>query len=181
MRVEIEIVEGTVPENGLVLERFAAKAVLQHDGRLLMLRSRHGDYKFPGGGVHSGETVVEALKRELREECGLRRIRVGEPMVRVLERRPAREAEAVFSMVSDYFRTACDDPESVGSGQQLDMYERDLELTPTWVEPWAAVRANLTLADSASGDVPWLQRETLVLIEILRLTSDSEKQLGEPR
>lgn len=45
--------------------------VLARDGRLLVQRERVGDeYAIPGGHVKIGETTVESLAREFREETG---------------------------------------------------------------------------------------------------------------
>ncbi len=49
-------------------------AIIEH-GRLLLIQRAHDPYQgwwgLPGGGVELGETVAEALRREVREETGL--------------------------------------------------------------------------------------------------------------
>lgn len=53
--------------------RNSAKAIVLNDGKILLNRciSRFGDYyALPGGGQRDGETLCEAVKRELLEETG---------------------------------------------------------------------------------------------------------------
>jgi ADP-ribose pyrophosphatase YjhB (NUDIX family) len=59
--------------------RVRATGVLIEDNSLLVLRQSTGDrrWSLPGGHVIAGETLAEAVKRELREETGLE-VEVGE-------------------------------------------------------------------------------------------------------
>lgn len=179
-RIDIELVEGDVSTPGHVIERLAVKAVLMRHGKLLMLRSRHGDYKFPGGGQEAGETPEEALTRELREECGLTGARFGQTLVQVRERRPAHEPDTVFCMLSDYVAAYLPSDAAARTidplGGDLDPYEQELELTAKWVAPEIARAANTRLlehldAATVAADLPWLERETRVLTELLHRAS----------
>jgi 8-oxo-dGTP diphosphatase len=53
----------------------AVSAAIFHDGRVLIVRRArppaHGLYTLPGGGVELGETLEQAVIREVREETGL--------------------------------------------------------------------------------------------------------------
>src|ERR1700686_3317294 len=53
----------------------AVSAAIFRDGRVLIVRRArppaHGLYTLPGGGVELGETLEEAVIREVREETGL--------------------------------------------------------------------------------------------------------------
>ena len=62
-------------------------AVVERDGRLLLCKrpahKRHGGlWEFPGGKVLPGETLGEALQRELAEELQLELVGIGEQVGR---------------------------------------------------------------------------------------------------
>jgi ADP-ribose pyrophosphatase YjhB (NUDIX family) len=54
--------------------RIRVSAVLRWHGRILLIRHEKGGrehWLLPGGGVRGGETLTEALQRELAEETGI--------------------------------------------------------------------------------------------------------------
>jgi 8-oxo-dGTP diphosphatase len=54
--------------------RIRVSAVLRWRDRILLCRHEKGDREYwllPGGGVNSGESLVQALRRELNEEVGI--------------------------------------------------------------------------------------------------------------
>jgi 8-oxo-dGTP diphosphatase len=66
-----------IPKERLVF-RPSAYALIIDDGKMLLVNTRRtGKYFFPGGAVEVGESLEEALQREVKEETGLE-IEVGD-------------------------------------------------------------------------------------------------------
>lgn len=63
--------------------RIRVAAIIELDGAVVLVRHRRGERTYhllPGGGVARGETLAEALVREVAEETGLA-IEVGRPAI----------------------------------------------------------------------------------------------------
>ena len=48
--------------------KVAVVVILRYKDRILMLKHKNGALKFPGGKIEWGESILGALKRELKEE-----------------------------------------------------------------------------------------------------------------
>lgn len=171
MTARLELTYGVLPGGDApVVTRLAAKALLVRAGRLLVLRSRLGDLKLPGGGVDPGETPHEALVRELSEECGLDGVRVGEQVLTVVDSRPAREPGAIWRMTSLHL-LATSDAEPQGP-RALEGYEVDLGFVPVWTAPREMLASNRAFLETADPQwvretVWWVPREVAVLERLL--------------
>jgi 8-oxo-dGTP diphosphatase len=45
--------------------------VENEEGKILLVKTQHGGWVFPGGQVEVGENLMDALKREVKEESGI--------------------------------------------------------------------------------------------------------------
>ena len=148
-----------------VFHRDAARAVICRGNAFLLIHSRHGDYKFPGGGVNPGENLVEAMIREVREETGYL-VLPGtiRPLGKVCERRKGMDAD-VMEMDSHYF--ACEVEIRAGE-RQLDTYEAEYGYEVVWMPLAEAIERNRAGADE--GKTPWIVRDSQVMDWLLERT-----------
>ena len=148
---------------GRTITRNSVKAIIP-DGRKLLLvySAKFGAYKYPGGGIKTGEMDVQALARELQEECGAQVLEVGEAFGMVIEYALPEEPEYdLFKHISSYYHCTII-PEL--RPQHLDLYEIELGLTPVWVAIDQAIDTNRKTLTSGLPDIPnWTARDTLVL------------------
>ena len=80
--------------------------ILNENERILICQRHRTDayglqWEFPGGKVHDGEALQEALRRELAEELKIDAI-IGEEVFRLRHRYPDRYVEVVFFQVNSY-------------------------------------------------------------------------------
>jgi ADP-ribose pyrophosphatase YjhB (NUDIX family) len=85
--------------------------VIASDGRILLVKHSYvGGWHLPGGGVEPGETILDALIRELREEANVEP--TGPPVLHGVflnEKASRRDHVAVF-VVQDFRQIAAPEP-----------------------------------------------------------------------
>ena len=127
-----------------------AAALITRDSKLLICQRRHDDthplqWEFPGGKVEPGETPMQALERELREELGIDAI-IGKELFRARHRYRDSETELVLI----FFRAEVDS----ASGLQNLVFERF-----EWTDLQSLLRYRFLAADNeliallASGSI----------------------------
>ncbi len=142
--------------------RQAVRAIIFKDDKLLLINTKKGDYKFPGGGIEQDESHSEALTREVIEETGYLVDRVNELVGIVIEKKPDEfDSTKIFEMKSYYY--LCD----IGRKQveqTLDEYEAEQEFKPMWIALNEALSKNYELIEHESnGSNSWIKREAFVM------------------
>jgi 8-oxo-dGTP diphosphatase len=49
----------------------AVGGIVEDEGNILLVKTQHGGWVFPGGQVEAGENLMDALSREIKEESGI--------------------------------------------------------------------------------------------------------------
>lgn len=142
--------------------RNSARSIIISNAKIAMIHSlKYDHYKFPGGGIEDGESPVDAMIRETREEAGL----VVKPeTVReygCVHRIQKSDKDASECFVQDNFYYLCE-VEAEVVPQHLDSYESEENYTLEFVEPEVAIRKNRCAANSSCTPA-MLEREACVL------------------
>ena len=149
--------------DGPVFRRPSARAIIERDGKVLVMHSRKYDYyKFPGGGIEEGETPEQALVREVREESGyLVKPETIEEYGSVLRRNvDDKNPEGIFEQQNYYY--FCDIGEERVPIVQED-YEIEEAFEPVWVEFLTSLtRCNREAIRRGGGDAALIEREMRV-------------------
>ena len=144
--------------------RTAVRGIIFTDGKLLLVEDNKNEVKLPGGGKEEGETDIETLVREVREETGCTvNAETVRPFGYIEEKRKSFSGDQIWHQFSRlYFCEVtderCDTDYSENEkkrGMRFRLYTVD--------EAIAKNRAML----NALGELAWNQREykTLLLIK----------------
>ena len=142
--------------------RNSARSIIIRDHKAAMIHSlKYNYYKFPGGGIESGESTVDAMIRETREEAGLVVIPGSVREFGYVHRIQRSTGDPTECFIQDNYYYLCDALEDTVS-QDLDDYESEEVFVLEFVDPQSAIRTNQAVGESPYSRVMF-ERESKVL------------------
>lgn len=167
MRMLFELDAKNYNLNGDVFVRPSARSIIIKNNKIFMVHSLKYDYyKFPGGGINEGESKIDALIRETKEEAGL--IVIPESikeygMVHRIQKGVRFKCE-VF--IQDNYYYLCEVVDGVFE-QNLDEYEADEKFTLEYVNYKVVLEANRK-PDHGPKDPIMIEREAKVIEQLVK-------------
>lgn len=77
--------------------RYAVRGIFFVDGKLVLIKNKFDEVKIPGGGIEKGESEIDALLREVKEESGYDVIKESiEPFLEIEEKRMSTHEEMIW-------------------------------------------------------------------------------------
>ena len=145
-----------------VLIRDSARSIILQGEKVALIHSLKYDYyKFPGGGVESGESIVDALLRETQEEAGLLVIPASVKEYGYVSRVQKSAYDPTEKFVQNNYYYLCRAEETLAE-QSLVGYESEECFTLEYVDPLIAISVNRNL-DHGPKDSTMIERDTRVL------------------
>lgn len=142
--------------------RHSARSIVIRGGKVAMIHSRKYDYyKFPGGGIEHGESPIEAMIRETREEAGLIVVPDSVREYGLVHRIQRSDLDPAECFIQDNYYYLCDALDGLSS-QSLDDYEAAESYQLEFVEPSLAIRKNRAVQNSPYNPAMF-EREARVL------------------
>ena len=162
MRLLFEIDLKNYDKNGKAFKRPSARAIIIKDNKIYMVHSLVYDYyKFPGGGIESNESNIDALIRETAEEAGLVVIKDSIKEYGYVHRIKKAKDPGYSMFIQDNLYYLCDVEDKV-INQNLDDYEDFEKFTLELVDPKIAINANRN-KEHGPKDLEMIEREAKVL------------------
>ncbi len=153
----------------LSADSFTRKAtraiVLKGDNILLLYTKRYHDYSLPGGGIDEGETNVDGLIRELKEETGAHNVQNIIEFGLYEEFRPWYKPGFDIIHMESYCYVCTIDDELLAP--ELESHEISNGMHPIWMNIHEAISHNEeTIAKSNKKGLS-IERETFLLKKIV--------------
>ena len=162
MKLLFEIDKKNYDNNGKTFVRPSARAIIIKDNKIYMVHSLVYDYyKFPGGGIESNESNIDAVIRETKEEAGLIIIKDSIKEYGYVHRVQKAKDFGYSKFIQDNYYYLCNVKNDILK-QQLDDYEDFEQFTLELVDPRVAIDTNRN-KDHGPKDLEMIEREAKVL------------------
>ena len=149
--------------DSIEIHRTAARGIICHNNKYLIIHSKYGDYKFPGGGKKETESLEENLIREVKEETGFNVIKNSIKLYgHMLE---IRKKDEKSKWIMDSYYYFCEIEKEQGN-KNLDALEKEYEYKSDWMSLEEIIKNNEKVNDFEH--VPWVTRENFVMKELLK-------------
>lgn len=143
-------------------DRNASRAIIIKNDHILILKSDNDEVKLPGGGLDKGETFIEALIREVREETGYEIHKFYEFGIIDTFTKRKENQDKIFSMRSKYFLVEVNDVPSITNFQG---YEIDEHFQTAWMKLDELIRINeIAVRNNKNNNIA--ERELVAFKEI---------------
>jgi 8-oxo-dGTP pyrophosphatase MutT (NUDIX family) len=140
--------------------------VLNGENILLLYTKRYHDYSLPGGGIDEGESNIDGLIRELKEETGAHNVQDIQEIGLYEEFRPWHKTGFDMVHMQSYCYVCSIDDELLDP--ELESHEIDNGMHPIWMNIHQAISHNEhTIANSEKKGLS-IERETFLLKLIVR-------------
>ncbi|WP_028108932.1 NUDIX hydrolase [Ferrimonas futtsuensis] len=165
-----------IPQGSETLRKAVRAAILDGDQILLLYTERYEDYSLPGGGVDQGESLEQALLREVAEETGAANLTIIEELGLFEELRPWYKEDADNQRMLSYCYL-CSADRDLGE-TRLEHYEQQNGMRPLWVNIHDAIAHNhKTMAASPKAGMS-IQRETWLLEHLAARLDDCQERVA---
>lgn len=146
--------------------------VLNGEDILLLYTKRYHDYSLPGGGVDEGESIVDGLVRELKEETGAHNVGDIKEFGLYEEYRPWYKDDFDIVHMESYCYSCTIDDEL--KEPELEAHEISNGMHPVWINIHQAIAHNEeTIAKSDKKGLS-IERETFLLKLIVKRLLNSQ-------
>jgi hypothetical protein len=157
-----EIAANPIPGNPQkIVTRETVRAIIHKDGKLLMTFSpSKKDFRFPGSGIHTGDSQKESLLSKLVHTCGVRPSQVKNKIGMITEYHYDASVDTLHTVTSHYYH--CDIEEVEGRCVE-PLPEKEEDYHPQWIPLTNAIEKNQNALGDPQKQSPSTIRETYVL------------------
>lgn len=151
------------------ITRPSIRGIIERDGKFAMIyNGKYDYYMFPGGGMEEGESQVETLIREVKEETGLvvipESIKEFGSALRLLASRYRKNT--IFEQENYYYWCEVEDTLETTN---FDVHETEEQYSLEYVSLEEALKKNLECDHGEEITCGWIQRESKMFQLLLEL------------